>query len=158
MRMRYELYMSTALSQAAAAAGRGERGDGAVAVLDDAMVASASEQVHADSDPTAHAVMVVIREASARLGRRSLTGVTVYCVVEPCTMCIGALLQVDADGVVFSLHDPVDGASGAVLRAAQVDGARLRVVSGILQDQAAEVRPDLRLDRSSGSRRPSAIR
>jgi tRNA(adenine34) deaminase len=156
--MRYELYMSHALSQAAASVGRGERGDGAVAVLDDAMVASASDQVRAEGDPTAHAVMVVIREASARLRRSSLTGVTVYCVVEPCTMCIGALLQADADGVVFALHDPMDGACGTILRAAQADGPRLRVVSGILQDQAADVRPDLRLDRATAPRRSSAIR
>ena len=67
--MRYELFMSHALSEASDAAARGERPDGAVAVQDDAMVASASNQVNRTGDPTAHAVVATIREAAQRLGR-----------------------------------------------------------------------------------------
>src|SRR5262249_47218818 len=72
--MRYELFMSHALSEASEAAARGERPDGAVAVKDDAMVASAANQVNRTGDPTAHAVVATIREAAQRLGRPSLAG------------------------------------------------------------------------------------
>lgn len=153
-RMRYELYMSHALAEAAAAASRGERCDGAVAVLDDAMVASGSDQVQATGDPTAHAVVVALREAAQRLGRPALSGVTIYAMLEPCTMCVGALLESDADGVVYALADPVAGACGSVLQLADTEELprRLRVVSGILQEQAAELLPDRRAGRVGTSR------
>lgn len=156
--MRYELYMSHALAEAAAAASRGGRCDGAVAVLDDAMVASGSDEVEATGDPTAHSVIVVLREAAKRLGRPSLTGVTVYTLLEPCMMCVGALLESDADGVVFALADPVAGACGSVFQLADVEGSprRLRVVSGILQEQAADLRPASRATRATPSRRVAA--
>lgn len=139
--MHYELYMSAALAEAAGAAARGERCDGAVGVLDDAMVASAADQVRSSGDPTAHAVIVTIREAAERLGSASLQGMTVYTVVEPCTMCVGALLESDVDGLVFAIADPVAGAAGSALQLARNGalGRRLNVVSGILQADAAEL-------------------
>jgi tRNA(adenine34) deaminase len=142
-RMRYELYMSHALAEAAAAASQGERCDGAVAVLDDAMVASGSDQVRATGDPTAHAVIVALREAAQRLGTPSLRGVTIYTMLEPCPMCVGALLESDADGVVYALADPVAGACGSAVQLADAEGLprRLRVVSGIMQEEAAELLP-----------------
>ncbi|HEY7600062.1 MAG TPA: deaminase, partial [Candidatus Limnocylindrales bacterium] len=90
--MNYELYMSAALAEARSAIAAGERADGAVAVMDDAMVARGHEQVAATGDPTAHSVMVVLREAARRLGGPSLSGLTVFAVHEPCAMCVGALL------------------------------------------------------------------
>jgi tRNA(adenine34) deaminase len=141
----YELYMRAALGEAAAAGNAGERADGAVAVLDEAMVAHGREQVRATGDPTAHAVMLVIREAARRLGRQSLSGLTIFAAVEPCPMCVGALLQSDADGVVFALLDPHDGACGSAIQLADSAGRarRLRVVSGILGDEAADMRRGL---------------
>ena len=143
--MHYELYMRAALAEAAQAGRAGERANGAVAILDEAMVAHGREAVVATGDPTAHAVMIALREAATRLGRRSLAGTTVFCVVEPCPMCVGALLECDADGVVFALPDPTDGACLSATRLAESDSLqrRLQVVSGILQDEAAELRPDL---------------
>src|SRR5262245_10251034 len=91
--MNYELFMRAALAEAVVAAGAGERADGAVAILDEAMVARGREAVRASGDPTAHAVMVVLREAARRMGRRWQPGMTVFCAVEPCAMCTGALLQ-----------------------------------------------------------------
>jgi tRNA(adenine34) deaminase len=154
----YELYMRAALSEAAAAAAAGESADGAVAVVDEAMVAHGRASVRGSNDPTAHAVMGAIRGASRRLGRTSLSGVTVFSMVEPCAMCVGALIQSDADGLVFALRDPAEGACGSSIQLAEVVGARrrLRVVSGILHDAAAEIRPDLDGDRQE--RRASAPR
>ena len=154
----YELYMRAALSEAAAAGAAGERADGAVAVMDEAMVANARTAVVATGDPTAHAVMVAIRDVARRLGRPSLSGVTVFSIVEPCAMCVGALLQSDADGLVYALRDPVGGACGSTVQLAETPGRprRLRVVSGILRDDAAELRPDLDVDRAD--QRPAVAR
>jgi tRNA(adenine34) deaminase len=148
----YELYMGAALAEAAAAASAGERADGAVAVVDEAMVARGRPGLRSSGDPTSHAVMSAIRETARRLGRSSLSGVTLFCVVEPCTMCVGALLEADTDGVVFALADPVQGACGSVVQLAIHGGGsrRLRVVSGILAQEAGDLRPDLVVASSSG--------
>jgi tRNA(adenine34) deaminase len=148
--MNYELYMRAALAEAAQAARAGERADGAVAVIDEAMVAHGRESVRGTGDPTAHAVLIAVREAATRLRRPSLAGLTVFSVVEPCAMCVGALQLADADGLVFALTDPRDGACGSAVALAGGRGPsrRLNVVSGILRDAAAELRPDLDRDRT----------
>ncbi len=133
--------MGAALAEARAGAAAGERATGAVAILDDAMVARGHEKVRATGDPTAHAVLNVIREAARRLGQARLAGVTVFATHEPCLMCVGALLESDADGLVYALPDPVSGAADVLPRIAR-DGAqrrRLHVVSGIMQAEAAEL-------------------
>jgi tRNA(adenine34) deaminase len=143
--MNYELYMRAALAEAAQARRAGERANGAVAVLDEAMVAHGREAVTNTGDPTAHAVMIALREAATGLGRQSLAGTTIFCVVEPCPMCVGALIACDADGVVFALSDPNEGACLSGMKMAEAKGikGRLHVVSGILQEDAADLRPDL---------------
>jgi tRNA(adenine34) deaminase len=125
--------MSAALAEAREAAVAGERTDGAVAVLDEALVARGRAQIEATGDPTAHAVMNVVREAARRLGRSSLAGLIVFSAVEPCAMCVGALLESDVDGLVYAMPDAVSGASGAL------PSSRLSVVSGIMQREAAEL-------------------
>jgi tRNA(adenine34) deaminase len=149
----YELYMGAALAEARAAAREGERPDGAVAVIGDAMVARGRDQVQSNGDPTAHAVMVVIREASRRLGRTSLSGLTVFVAHEPCAMCVGAMLASDADGLVFALADPQAGAAGSALQLAQAGSLphRLHVVSGIMQAEAAELRWTVPASRQTGT-------
>ena len=136
--------MGAALAEAAAAAAAGEVADGAVAVVDEAMVARGRPRLRSTGDPTSHAVVAAIREAARRLGRSSLAGVTVFCVLEPCVMCVGALLEADADGLVYALADPVQGACGSVVQLADRGhgSRRLRVVSGILAQEAAELRAD----------------
>lgn len=143
--MNYELYMRAAMSEATRAAAAGERANGAVAVLDEAMVAHGREMVLESGDPTAHATLIAVREAARRLQRPSLAGMTVFSVVEPCAMCTGALLQADADGVVFALSDPRGGGCAAIVKVAerQEMPRRLQIVSGILQEDAEELRPDL---------------
>jgi tRNA(adenine34) deaminase len=141
----YELFMRAAIAEAHAAGAAGDAPDGAVAVMDEAMVARGRDSRRSLGDPTAHAVMAAIREASHRLGRASLAGVSLFTVVEPCAMCAGALLAADVDGIVYALADPRDGACGGRHRVVGqgVAGSRLRVVSGILADEAAELWPDL---------------
>src|SRR5690348_17710810 len=112
-RVNYELYMNAALNEARAAASAGEAADGAVAVLDEAMVARGRNQVVGNGDPTAHAVMVVVREAARRLGRSDLSGVVVFTAIEPCAMCVGGLLESNVDRLVYAMPDLLSGAAGA---------------------------------------------
>lgn len=138
--MNYELFMSAALAEAGEGARAGEGPQGAVAVLDEALVAGGHAQLRRTGDPTAHAVMVTLREAASRLGTESLTGVTIFAVQEPCVMCVGALLACDVDGLVYAVPDHVAGAAGGVVQLADAAGLprRLSVVSGILQADALE--------------------
>jgi tRNA(adenine34) deaminase len=149
-RVNYELYMRAALGEAAKAGAAGDRADGAVAVMGEAMVAHGRDQVRSLGDPTAHAVLVAVREAARRVGKPSLPGLTVFVAIEPCAMCVGALLAADADSVVFALADPTDGACGSALQLADPDAGRRRlgVVSGILRDEAAELLEERRAVRS----------
>ena len=142
--MNYELYMSAALAEARAAMAAGEMADGAVAVMDEALVARGRPQVVATGDPTAHAVISVLREAARRLGRSNLSGLIVFTAVEPCVMCVGALLESDVDGLVFAMPDARSGAAGSAIQLTSGDSLprRLSVVSGIMQREAAELGSD----------------
>ena len=136
----YELYMGAALAEAKAAIKTGDKPDGAVAVLDEALVARGHNQVASTGDPTAHAVMVVLREAARRMGRSKLAGMVIFTTEEPCTMCVGALLETDVDGLVFALPDAANGAAGSANGSAgEALRRRVRVVSGIMQAEAAEL-------------------
>jgi len=137
--MNYELFMGEALAEAQLAAASGERPIAAVAVVDEAMVARAHDRVEETGDPTAHAVIMALREAARRLGRTRLGDATIFATQEPCAMCVGALLESDVDALVYALPDPVDGAAGTVIQLAQHPDLprRIRIVSGIRQDEAA---------------------
>ena len=132
--------MGAALAEAKAALEAGDKADGAVAVLDEALVARGRNQVNSTGDPTAHAVMLVLREAARRLGRSNLGGLVIFAAHEPCTMCAGALMESDVDGLVFALSDPVNGGAGSSnASVAESLRRRVRIVSGIMQAEAAEL-------------------
>jgi tRNA(adenine34) deaminase len=139
--MNYELFMGEALAEARQAAARGAPPVGAIAVVDEAMVARACNRVEETDDPTAHPVVAVLREAARRLGTPHLPDVTVFTTLEPCPMCVGALLECDAAALVYAAPNPVDGAAGSVLQLAQHPGLgrRLNVVSGIRREEAEEL-------------------
>jgi tRNA(adenine34) deaminase len=136
--MNYELFMGEALAEAQIAISRGERPIAAVAVVDDAMVARAHDRVEATNDPTAHAVVSALREASRRLGRIRLADATIFATLEPCTMCVGALLASDVEALVYAVPNTRDGAAGTVVQLAQHASLprRIKVVSGIRRDEA----------------------
>jgi tRNA(adenine34) deaminase len=139
--MNYELFMGEALAEARNAAARGERPIAAVAVVDEAMVARAHDRVEETNDPTAHAVVVALREAARKLGRVRLGDATIFSTLEPCAMCVGALLESDVEALVFAIPNRVDGAAGTIIQIAQHDALprRIRVVSGIRRDEAEEL-------------------
>jgi tRNA(adenine34) deaminase len=139
--MNSELFMGEALAEARTALARGERPIAAVAVVDEAMVARAQDRVVETNDPTAHAVVVALREAARRLGRERLGDATIFATLEPCAMCVGALLESNVEALVFAAPDHEDGAAGTVIQLAQHAALkrRLRVVSGIRRDEAEEL-------------------
>jgi tRNA(adenine34) deaminase len=140
-RMNYELFMGEALAEARNALALGERPIAAVAVVDEAMVARAHDRVRESNDPTAHAVVVALREAARKLGTERLASATIFATLEPCSMCVGALLESDVETLVFALPNRDDGAAGSVIQLAQHPalGRRLKVVSGIRRDEAEEL-------------------
>jgi len=140
-RMNYELFMGEALAEAQIALDQGKTPIGAVAVVNDAMVARAHDRVQESNDPTAHAVVVALREATRKMGRARLAEATIFVTREPCPMCVGALLASDVEALVFAVPNRVDGAAGGVIQLAQDDRLtrRLRIVSGIRCEEAEEL-------------------
>jgi tRNA(adenine34) deaminase len=139
--MNYELYMGEALAEARAAVARGDRPHAAVAVLDEAMVARGRDKVRESNDPTAHAVVVALREAARKVGRDRLRDLTMFCTIEPCPMCIGAMLASDVEELVYAVPNRANGAAGTLLQLAEHPALRrrIRVVSGIRRDEVEEL-------------------
>jgi tRNA(adenine34) deaminase len=137
----YELFMGEALAEAQLARDNGGLPVAAVAVVNEAMVARAHDLVAESRDPTSHAVVVALREAARRLGPDALSDATIFTTVEPCAMCVGALLECNVEELVFALPDPRAGAAGGAVQIAQHAGLprRLRVVSGIRRDEAEDL-------------------
>lgn len=140
-RVNYELYMGEALAEARAAFADGERPNAAVAVLDEAMVARGHDRSRESDDPTAHAVLVALREAARRVGKDRLRDVTMFCTLEPCPMCVGALLAADVEALVYAVPNRTDGAAGTILQLAEHPALqrRVKVVSGIRRDEVEEL-------------------
>ena len=136
--MNYELFMGEALEEAKLALARGERPIAAVAVVDEAMVVRAHDRVQETNDPTAHAVVVALRETARKLGSVRLADATIFSTQEPCPMCVGALLASDIDALVYAVANDRDGAAGSVVQLAQHPGLprRIKIVSGIRRDEA----------------------
>jgi tRNA(adenine34) deaminase len=136
--MNYELFMGEALAEAQLALERGEQPNAAVAVVDEAMVVRAHDRVRETNDPTAHAVVVALRETARKLGSARLADATIFATQEPCPMCVGALLESDVEAIVFALANPLRVAAGTVIQLAQLPSLprRIKIVSGIRRDEA----------------------
>jgi len=136
--MNYELYMAEAIAEARRGGEEGEEPIGAVAVLDDAMIARDHDRSQAEEDPTAHAVLRVIQATARKLGTRRLSEVTVFTTHEPCAMCTGALVETRVRSLVFALPDPDRGAAGSVVQLARHPAMphQLSVVSGVRESEA----------------------
>ncbi|HXI16864.1 MAG TPA: nucleoside deaminase, partial [Chloroflexota bacterium] len=104
--------MHLALKEAQAAADAGDVPVGAVAVVDGAVVGLQRNRKEELNDPTAHAEILLLRDVSQRLGRWRLPDVTVYCTMEPCAMCAGAMVQARIARLVYAVPDPRGGAAG----------------------------------------------
>ncbi len=133
-----EFWMRLALEQAAEAIALGEVPVGAVAVLDETIIGRGYNRKESDQDPTAHAEMIALRQAAEHLSSWRLIGVTLYCTLEPCPMCAGAMIQGRLSRLVYGAKDTRFGADGTIV---DVLGRpefnhHVEVVSGILADEA----------------------
>jgi tRNA(adenine34) deaminase len=108
-------YMAAALDLAREAASLGEVPVGAVVVKEGEVVGRGCNQPIGRHDPTAHAEVMALRDAAARLGNYRLPGCTLYVTLEPCAMCIGAIFHARIGRVVFGARDPKTGAAGSVI-------------------------------------------
>jgi len=136
--MNYELYMAEAIAEARRGAEEGERPVGAVAVIDDAMIARDHHRVTIGEDPTAHAVLLTVQAAARKLGTRRLAEATIFTTHEPCSMCVGALLETRVRALVFAVPDEERGAAGSVIQLARSPSMdhQLSVVSGVRESEA----------------------
>jgi tRNA(adenine34) deaminase len=133
--------MRAALDQARLALAAGEVPIGAVVVVDNRVVASGYNQPIGAVDPTAHAEIVALRAAARTVGNYRLVDATVYVTLEPCIMCVGALVHARVREVVYGAPEPKSGAMGSTIAAHEAPGLnhRLIVTSGVLEAECREV-------------------
>ena len=137
-----ENFMDLALSEARRAEGAGEVPVGAV-ITDTAgnVIARGFNQPISTHDPTAHAEIVAMRAAARLLGNYRLTGLTLYCTMEPCVMCAGAIVHARIQRLVFGAADPRAGAAGSIYDV--VRDTRLNhqaeVVAGVRERECREI-------------------
>jgi tRNA(adenine34) deaminase len=133
--------MEAALDQARQGLAAGEVPVGAVLVIGDAIVASAFNQPITTNDPTAHAEVLVLREAARAVGNYRLIDATVYVTVEPCLMCVGAMVHARVREVVYGAAEPKAGALVSALKALESPGLnhRFAVTSGVLEDECRSI-------------------
>jgi tRNA(adenine34) deaminase len=108
--------MGRALRLAQSASRRGEVPVGAVVVRDGLLLAGGGNRTIAARDPTAHAEIVALRRAARRAGNHRLTGSTLYVTLEPCLMCVGAMIHARVSTLVFGASDPKVGAISSLAR------------------------------------------
>jgi tRNA(adenine34) deaminase len=133
-------FMQRALAEAHAAEAAGEVPVGAIVVSPDGeVIGRGSNRVLRDHDPTAHAEIVVLRESGAAVQNYRLTGCTLYCTLEPCAMCAGAILHARIARLVYAAPDPKAGACGSVLSVMNHPelNHRVEVASGLLADESS---------------------
>ncbi len=149
--------MSLALQEARRAAEAGEVPVGAVVVIDGEVVAAAGNQRETTGDPTAHAEIVVLREAAGALGTWRLSDAALYVTLEPCPMCAGALVAARVGRLIFAAADPKAGSCGSLynLCADPRLNHELPVVAGVLAAEAGSLLSDWFAGRRADGRPPS---
>lgn len=131
--------MAEALKQARRAASTGEVPVGAVAVRAGEVISRGYNRKESATDPTAHAEMIAIRRAAKKLGSWRLSGVTLYVTLEPCLMCMGAIIQARIPHVVFASFDPKAGACGSLYDVSDDErlNHRLKVTTGVCDAESS---------------------
>lgn len=137
-------FMREAIEEAQQAAAVGEVPVGAVVVRAGQVISRAHNAREMESDPTAHAELVAMREASRLLRSWRLVGCTVYVTLEPCFMCAGAIVNARPDRVVFGAMDPKAGAVGSLANVLADErlNHRPEVTAGVLADECASLLKD----------------
>jgi tRNA(adenine34) deaminase len=133
--------MQRALEQAYAARAADEVPVGAVVIRAGRLIAEAHNRIRTDSDPTAHAELIAVRRAAARLGEARLPECILYATLEPCAMCAGALVLARFRRLVYATPDPRSGMCGSLACIVQDPrlNHRLQLSAGALRDEAGEL-------------------
>jgi tRNA(adenine34) deaminase len=136
-----EMFMREAIRQAKAAAGEDEVPVGAVIVYQRKIIARAHNQIETLKDPTAHAEMIAITQATHYLSSKWLQECSLYVTIEPCSMCAGALVLARIGRVCFGAEDPKTGACGSVINIAnhKLLNHRFEVTGGVLAGECADL-------------------
>jgi tRNA(adenine34) deaminase len=134
-------FMRQAIAEAGKALAAGEVPVGAIVVVDGAAIGAGFNQPISASDPTAHAEIVAMRAAAARVSNYRLTGSTLYVTVEPCLMCVGAMVHARVQRVVYGATEPKAGALVSMTRAHELPSLnhRLEVTGGVLEEECREL-------------------
>ena len=144
-----EARMRLALAEARAAGAAGEVPVGCVVVLAGRVIARAHNLRETDRDPTAHAEIVALRQAASEVGHWRLDGTTVYCTVEPCFMCAGALVNARVARLVYGVADAKSGACESIFDVPREPrlNHRLEVRAGVLREEALALLKEFFADR-----------
>ena len=143
--MDYNLIMQAALSLAKVAADKGDVPVGAIVVNDAGEILGTGQNLREqNNDPTAHAEIVALRNASEKLGSWRLDDLTLVVTLEPCAMCAGAILQSRVKRLVFAAWDEKAGAVGSVMDVIRDPRAltKVEVITGIMEQECSEVLKD----------------
>jgi tRNA(adenine34) deaminase len=143
-RQRQIAYMAEAIAEARRAAAEGEVPVGALVVADGAIAAAAHNRPIALNDPTAHAEMLALRQAGAALGAYRLAGAALFVTLEPCVMCVGAMVHARIGELYFGARDEKAGALGSVYDIGR-DGRlnhRIEVYGGLMEPECAALLRD----------------
>lgn len=133
----HDAFMGAALDEARHAEAAGEVPIGAVVVLDGRIVGRGYNHPISAGDPTAHAEIVAIRDAAKAVGNYRLTGATLYVTIEPCLMCVGALVHARIATLVYGAPEPRTGSVESTVRGGDLPGHnhRFAVVGGVRGDE-----------------------
>ena len=156
----YDELMSAALEQARRARDAGEVPVGAVVALDGNIIGRGFNQPISSGDPTAHAEVVSIRAAARAVGNYRLSGATLCVTIEPCLMCVGAMVHARIGTLVFGAAEPKSGAVISTVRGGDLPGHnhRFEIVSGMREEECRTLIQDFFSDRRSGTRAPRGPR
>ena len=148
----HDRWMRLALEEARRGLNAGEVPIGAVVVFEDHAIGRAFNQPIGRNDPTAHAEILALREASQAVANYRLTGATLYVTLEPCLMCAGAMVHARIGRLVFGALEPKTGAVVSNLQALALPyhNHRVEVVSGVLQVECREIVQEFFRQRRAG--------
>jgi tRNA(adenine34) deaminase len=148
----HEYFMRLAIAEAEKAFKNNEVPVGVIIVYENSIIAKAHNQREMLSDPTAHAEMIAITQASAYLQNWRLSNTTVYVTLEPCTMCAGALVQARAKNLVYGAKDEKYGACESTVNLVNDPrfNHRLNVVSGVLESECSSLLKQFFLEKRRG--------
>ena len=148
-----EHFMREAQREAREALAAGEVPVGAVVVMDGQVVGAGFNQPIGRADPTAHAEIVALRVAAREVGNYRLTGATLYVTVEPCVMCVGAIVHARVGTLVYGASEPKAGAVRSAMRALDHPAInhRVEVIEGVLDEECGQIMQDFFRDRRASS-------